>query len=115
MEKGRIYDGYKGRNLDIDKCITSLKRKKVEVKKIANGAIIIDIEHATPASLGNKSWGMISFLCNGNTRGAVLGRKQYVKRTMSFLGLDEQEKEKDKNAMTAVQKIIKAFRGKEVV
>lgn len=115
MEKGRIYDGYKGRNLDFDKCVTSLARKKVEIRKHANGVILVDIEHAIPASLGNKSWGMISFLCNGNTRGAVLGRKQYAKRTMSFLGLDEQEKEKDKNTMIAVQKIIKAFRGKEVV
>lgn len=111
--KGRNYDGYKGRNLDFDRCVASLKRKKVEVKKIANGMTIVDIEHAIPASLGNKSWGMISFLCNGNIRGAVTGRRKYSENTSKNLGLDKEEVKTANSYQLdrAVKKITQAFSG----
>lgn len=114
--KGMNYDGYKGRNLDFDKCVASLKGKKVEVKTTGNGVRIIDITNAIPASLGNKTWGMISFCCNGNMRGAVLGRRKYSEATSKFLGLNNEDNKKPDSVVlrNAVHKITQAFSGELV-
>ena len=56
---------------------------------------------------------MISFCCNGNIRGAVLGRRKYSEATVKFLGLNKEEVKTANSYQLdrAVQKITQAFSG----